>query len=98
MTKALRIGLHLAPDDPYWVLVREAIYQSAEKCAIHLVSTDAYSGRVLTDQERFARTALPAGFGFRIANRLCFGVGSSPPTFHRALCLEPRRTNDRSLS
>ena len=52
MTKAFRIGLDLAPDDPYWVLVREAIYQSAEKYAIHLVSTDAYSRRVLTDQER----------------------------------------------
>ena len=52
MTKALRIGLHLAPDDPYWVLVREAIYQSAEKCGIHLVSAEAYSRRELTDQER----------------------------------------------
>src|SRR5687767_11625832 len=54
MTKALRIGLDLAPDDPYWVLVREAIYQSAEKCAIHLVSADAYSRRELTDQERIS--------------------------------------------
>jgi len=54
MTKALRIGLDLAPDDPYWVLVREAIYQSAEKCAIHLVSADAYSRRELTVQERIS--------------------------------------------
>ena len=52
MTKALRIGLDLPPDDPYWVLVREAIYQSAEQSAIQLVSADAYPHRDLTDQER----------------------------------------------
>src|SRR4026209_48585 len=54
MTKAFRIGLDLPPVDPYWVLVREAIYQSAEKCAIHLVSADTYPHKELTDQERIS--------------------------------------------
>jgi len=54
MTKAFRIGLDLPPDDPYWVLVREAIYHSAEKCAIHLISADAYPHRELTGQERIS--------------------------------------------
>jgi hypothetical protein len=30
MPQALRVGLCVGPDDPYWVLVREAIYQRAE--------------------------------------------------------------------
>src|ERR1051325_3740599 len=54
MTKAFRIGLDLPPDDPYWVLVREAIYHSAEKCAVHLVSADTYPHRELTGQERIS--------------------------------------------
>jgi hypothetical protein len=40
MSKAVRIGLDITPDAPYWVLVREAIYQSAEQDAIHLISID----------------------------------------------------------
>lgn len=40
MSKAIRIGLHITPDDPYWVLVRETIFQNAEKSNIYLISMD----------------------------------------------------------
>jgi signal transduction histidine kinase/ABC-type sugar transport system substrate-binding protein len=50
MSQALRVGLHIAPDDPYWVLVREAVYQRAEQCAIQLISVDIPDPRGLADQ------------------------------------------------
>lgn len=40
MPKAIRVGLHITPDDPYWVLVRETIFQNAEKSNIFLISMD----------------------------------------------------------
>ncbi len=40
MPKTLRIGLCITPGDPYWVLVREAIYQRAEQCGVQLLSMD----------------------------------------------------------
>jgi signal transduction histidine kinase/AraC-like DNA-binding protein/ABC-type sugar transport system substrate-binding protein len=50
MSQALRVGLHITPDDPYWVLVREAIYQRAEQCAIQLISVDIPDPRGLAEQ------------------------------------------------
>ncbi len=52
MSQALRVGLHITPDDPYWVLVREAIYQKAEQCVIQLISIDIPETRELADQEQ----------------------------------------------
>jgi hypothetical protein len=35
--QALRVGLCVGPDDPDWVLVREAIYQRAEQFALYRI-------------------------------------------------------------
>ncbi|NJM07443.1 substrate-binding domain-containing protein, partial [Candidatus Gracilibacteria bacterium] len=38
---ALRIGAHIEPRDPFWVQVREAVYQRAEQVGVALVWLDA---------------------------------------------------------
>ncbi len=80
MPKALRVGLHIAPDDPYWVLVREAIYQSAEHCAMHLVSIDVPDPSGLSDQaqvswvEELLAQELDALISKNLPQQLCLRI------------------------
>ncbi len=41
MARMLRIGLRMGSADPFWVQLREAIYQKAQDLAVALVSVDA---------------------------------------------------------
>ncbi len=41
MTSHLRIGAHIEPRDPFWVQVREAVYQRAQHIGATLVWLDA---------------------------------------------------------
>jgi DNA-binding LacI/PurR family transcriptional regulator len=83
MSQALRVGLHITPDDPYWVLVREAIYQRAEQCAIQLISIDIPDPRDLGDQaqvswlEELLAQELDALIGKDLSLNLCVQIMDS---------------------
>ena len=49
-TLRLRVGLCVGPNDPYWVLVREAMYQRAEHLGIHLIPVSGLDTEGLTDE------------------------------------------------
>ena len=38
--RTLRIGTQIGPFDPFWVQVREAVYQKAQQLGINLVSIE----------------------------------------------------------
>src|SRR5690606_38311201 len=44
MTHVVRIGMGLAPNDPYWVQVREAARQRAQESGVTLVSVAVPDG------------------------------------------------------
>ena len=50
MTHTIRIGMGLAPNDPYWVQVREAARQRAQECGVILVSVAVPDGAPDSDR------------------------------------------------
>jgi ABC-type sugar transport system substrate-binding protein len=75
MPQALRVGLCVGPDDPYWVLVREAIYQRAEQFAIHLIPVDGVDTAGLAEtQASLAEELLAQELDALITNSIAEGL------------------------
>jgi signal transduction histidine kinase/ABC-type sugar transport system substrate-binding protein/AraC-like DNA-binding protein len=47
-----RIGIQIGPDDPFWVQVREVIWQRAQACSIELVEIAIHEAHRLTRDEQ----------------------------------------------
>src|SRR5260221_539933 len=54
MTKPIRLGLQIGSIDPFWVLVREAIYERADQLALDLVPIDIERPSLLSLEEQTA--------------------------------------------
>ena len=50
MLEALRVGLSIGSHDPFWTLVREAIYQRAEQSGIHVIPIRDIDGAAISDE------------------------------------------------
>ncbi|MFN8455767.1 MAG: hypothetical protein U0401_14055 [Anaerolineae bacterium] len=55
MTHPFRVGLTIYPADPYWVQVREAVYEKAQEKALELFSINLVDyPQMVTDLEQMA--------------------------------------------
>ncbi len=54
MTKPIRLGLQIGSIDPFWVLVREAIYERPDQLALDLVPIDIERPSLLSLEEQTA--------------------------------------------
>ncbi|MDP9311486.1 MAG: ATP-binding protein [Chloroflexota bacterium] len=63
MSRILRVGTTIWPDDPFWVQVREAIEQEAQQRSVELVSIFRENAHLRSDEEElsFAEEVLAQG-------------------------------------
>lgn len=52
MMKPIRLGLQIGSTDPFWVLVREAIYERANQLSLDLIPIDIERPSMLSDEEQ----------------------------------------------
>ncbi|MCG8349578.1 MAG: substrate-binding domain-containing protein [Chloroflexales bacterium] len=72
MSRTLRIGIHIWPEDPFWVQVREAIRQRAQQRAVDFVSITVNTIDAHSDEEQisFAEEVLAQNLDCLISWRL----------------------------
>ena len=53
MPRTIRIGIQIAHDEPFWVQVREVLWQRAQTIAAELIEIAAEESRLLSSDTNF---------------------------------------------